>query len=118
MVVDDLINILNPLVDNKVYRQGSLTEDYPKLFITFWEVESRDKSHYDNKPSSYIYNFDVNVYGQNANEVYNTLESAINILKLHGFIISGKGIDVPSDNVDYIGRHIEIIKIEREDTNG
>ncbi len=114
MIVDELINILNPLVDDNVYRQGTVTKDYPELFITFYEVVSKGGSHYDNKSNSCIYNFDVNVYGKDADTVYSTLDSAIEILKENGFIVDGKGIDVPSDNVEYIGRHIEIIKIERE----
>ncbi|MCQ2609195.1 MAG: hypothetical protein MJ151_00120 [Lachnospiraceae bacterium] len=114
MVVDDLINVLNPLVDNNVYRQGTVTKEYPDLFITFFEVVSKGGSHYDNKPNSNIYNFDVNVYGKDVDAVYNTLDSAIAVLKENGFIVDGKGIDVPSDDAEYIGRHIEIIKIERE----
>lgn len=114
MVVDELIGILEPLVNNKVYRQGSLATEYPSLFITFFEVESKDNSHYDNKARSYRYDFDVNVYGNTPSDVYDKMEEVINVLKTNGYIVSGKGIDIPCDDKNFIGRHIEIIKIERE----
>ncbi|MBR0038950.1 MAG: hypothetical protein IJP71_02975 [Lachnospiraceae bacterium] len=115
MVVEKLIEILDPLVDNKVYRQGSFSENqkYPSLFITIWENESSDKSHYDNnKTIGYEHDFDVNVYGNNSKEVYNTLEQVITALKNNDFLVDGKGIDAPSDEPNYIGRHINAIYVD------
>ena len=115
MVVEKLIEILDPLVDSKVYRQGSFSENqkYPSLFITIWENESSDKSHYDNnKTIGYEHDFDVNVYGNNPKEVYNTLEQVITTLKNNGFLVDGKGIDVSSDEPNYIGRHINAIYVD------
>lgn len=120
MVVDKLINVLNPLVDNKVYRQGSFSESdkYPKLFITFWENESSDQSHYDNiKTLGYKHNFDVNVYGNDADEVYDTMNDVITALKNNGFIVDGKGFDIPSDEPDFIGRHIDVIYLDYKKEN-
>lgn len=117
MVVDKLINILNPIVGNKVYRQGSFSEndEYPNLFITFWENESSDKGHYDNtKVVGYEHNFDINVYGSDVDEVYTTMESVITELKNNGFIVDGKGFDIPSDEPNFIGRHIETIYLDYE----
>lgn len=117
MVVDKLINVLNSLVDSKVYRQGSFSESdkYPNLFITFWENESSDKGHYDNKEVVGVeHNFDVNVYGSDDEEVYNTMDSVITALKGNGFIVDGKGFDIPSDEPNYIGRHIETIYLDYE----
>lgn len=115
MVVDKLVEILEPLVNNQVYRQGSFLEgqEYPNLFITFWENESSDKGHYDNnKTVGYTHDFDVNVYGNNSDTVYNTLEQVITTLKNNGFIVDGKGIDVPSDEPNYKGRHINAIFVD------
>lgn len=115
MVVDKLISVLGPIVSNKVYRQGSFSEndEYPKLFITFWENESDDKSHYDNKlVLGYRHSFDVNVYGSDADEVYDTLEQAKTLLENNGFLVDGKGIDVPSDEPSFIGRHIDVIYLD------
>ena len=105
--VDDII--IKTLSDYKCYRQGSAPKELPNLFITFWENESRDLKHYDNEPISTVHNFDINVYGTKISEVYNTLEICIELLKNKGFIISGKGHDIPSDNSNYRSRGIEVI---------
>ena len=118
MVVDKLIEVVSPLVDNKMYRQGSLTENdkYPELFATFWENESGDGNHYDNKiTASYDYNFDLNIYGSDVELVYETMEKAIFTLKENNFIVNGKGFDIASDEPNYIGRHIEVLYFEREE---
>ena len=115
MVVDKLVEILGPLVDDQVYRQGSFSEGqkYPRIFITFWENESSDNGHYDNnKTIGYTHDFDVNVYGDNPYDVYSTLEQVITTLKNNDFIVDGKGIDVPSDEPNYIGRHINVIYVD------
>ena len=115
MVVDKLLEILEPLVDNKVYRQGSFSESdkYPKLFITYWENESEDKGHYDNKKVvGCAHSFDVNVYGSKVDEVYDTTGNVITALKDNGFMVDGKGIDVPSDEPNFKGRHIEAIYVD------
>jgi hypothetical protein len=52
------------------------------------------------------------VYGNNSKEVYNTLEQVITTLKNNGFLVDGKGIDVPSDEPNYIGRHINAIYVD------
>lgn len=117
MVVDKLLSILEPLVDSKVYRQGSFTENnkYPKLFITFWENESNDTGKYDNKKVVGVtHSFDVNVYGSDVDEVYETMDNVITALKSFNFMVDGKGEDVPSDEPNFIGRHIETIYVDYE----
>lgn len=117
MVVDKLIEVVAPVVNNKVYRQGSLSESkYPDLFATFWENESNDGNHYDDKTTaSYNYNFDLNIYGSDVELVYETMEKCITTLKENGFLVNGKGIDIASDEPDFIGRHIEVEYFEREE---
>ena len=115
MVVDTLIKLLNTLTVDKVLRQGTLLldETYPELFITFWENESYDGNHYDNnKENGVIYDFDINVYGSDFKKVYQTMEEAIELLKANNFIVNGKGYDIPSDEPNFIGRHINIKYIE------
>lgn len=90
-----------------VYRQGSVGE-YKDLFITLWENESYDTKHYDNVRSGIVFSYDINVYGKSPNTVYQTLRDVIDILEGDGFIITGEGHDVPSDDANYIGRGINI----------
>lgn len=115
MVVDKLIQVVSPFVNGKVYRQGSFTEKdtYPSLFITFWENESSDGNHYNNQEvNGYKYDFDLNVYGNNTNQVYETMEKVILALKNNDFIVEGQGFDIGSDEPNYIGRHVQVYYID------
>lgn len=117
MIVDKLIEIVSPLVDNKVFRQGSLSEKdtYPELFITFWENNSSDGNHYDNNiANGYKYDFDLNVYGSDVEKVYKTMKDAIDLLKDNGFLVNGQGFDIGSDEPNYIGRHVEVVYYDYE----
>lgn len=120
MVVDKLIETVAPFVNNKVYRQGSLTENdkYPELFATFFENESGDGNHYDNtETASYNFDFDLNIYGSDVELVYETMEKVITELKKQKFIVYGKGFDIDSDEPNFIGRHIQVYYFEREVEN-
>ena len=103
--VDNII--ISTLSKYKCYRQGSAPNELPNLFITFWENESNDSRHYDNEPIATIHNFDINVYGKKIGDVYDTLDECIDLLKGVGFLITGRGHDVPSDNINYRSRGIE-----------
>ena len=61
MMEDALITILESF-NYPVFRQGSMSDDdaYPETFITFWNNDSPDHSHYDN--SEYGTDWDFNVY--------------------------------------------------------
>lgn len=89
-----------------VRRQGSLAEDeaYPDDFFTFWNADSYDTSQYDGKTCGVGWEFDVNFYSNDPARTYAVLESARKELKKQGFVISGKGYDVPSDVITHTGR--------------
>lgn len=86
--------------------QGSIGKDeqYPDSFFTFWNADSSDGDHYDNDAIFYVWDFDVNFYSVNPDLVNTVLLSAKTLLKQNGFIISGKGYDVPSDEPTHTGR--------------
>ena len=111
---DALISILETF-GYPVRLQGSLTPDesYPESFFTFWNNETSDGSHYDNDAISYIWDFDVNFYSSNPALVNTVLLEARTLLKNNGWIISGKGYDVASDEPTHTGRQINAIYIER-----
>nr|DAV84567.1 MAG TPA: hypothetical protein [Caudoviricetes sp.] len=94
-----------------VIRQGSMDpeEEYPEHFFTFWNNESTDRSHYDNQCISKVYDFDVNVYSVDPEKTYTMLQDAIDHLKEHGFIISGDGYDVASDEKTHTGRGVNAL---------
>lgn len=98
-----------------VIRQGCMgaDEEYPNDFFTFWNNSSDDESFYDNQPAGTAWDFDVNFYSSDPNNVSTYLIRAIEELRKVGFIISGKGYDVASDEPSHIGRGINAIYIER-----
>lgn len=106
---DKLIELLEQF-GFSVIRQGSLGADepYPDSFFTFWNNSSEDLSHYDNKSYSYVWDFDLNFYSIDPKNTYNILDEAIKLLKANGFIISGKGHDVISDEPTHTGRGVNV----------
>lgn len=89
-----------------VLLQGSLGEKdaYPDIFFTFWNNDSYDGSHYDNEASSTVYDFDVNCYSTDPARVSTLLLQAKQRLRAVGFLISGKGYSVMSDEPTHTGR--------------
>lgn len=113
---DLLINTLETF-GFPVKLQGSLTKDekYPDSFFTFWNNDSFDYEHYDNKPIGYIWDFDINFYSIDPELVNKKLLDAIEKLRKNGFIISGQGYDVASDEPTHTGRGINALIKEKGD---
>lgn len=97
--------------------QGSLaeTEAYPDSFFTFWNNDSYDGNHYDNNAIYYVWNFDVNFYSTDPTLVNTILLRAKALLKQNGFIISGRGYDVASDEPTHTGRGMNALIIENKE---
>lgn len=93
-----------------VMRQGSMEEDenYPASFFTFWNNETVEEEHYNNKNHAEMARFDVNFYSDNPTEVYEKLREAKEELKAVGFTVTDSGHDVISDVATHIGRGIEV----------
>lgn len=107
---DRLIELLESF-GYPVIRQGSMSEDepYPDNFFTFWNNDSSDGSHYDNEVASLVYDYDVNSYSSDPSLTYSNLRDAITLLKSEGFIISGDGYDVASDEDTHTGRGVNVL---------
>ena len=97
-----------------VFLQGAMAEDevYPDSFFTFWNNSSNDWHPYDNEPSGFVWDFDVNFYSIDPTLVNSMLEDVRTLLKANGFIISGKGYDLASDEPTHTGRGINARIIE------
>lgn len=115
---DRLINILAEF-GYPVRQQGSLspTEPYPSSFFTIWNDETEDLSHYDNDAISYTWQFTVYFYSNSPDLVATIPLEAIDALKSTGWIINGRGYDVPSDEITHTGRAFDCIYIERPGIN-
>lgn len=112
-----LISILeglnNPALPVRL--QGSLgpKEAYPPAFFTYWNVETPEASHYDNKAHAYIWRYTVYFYATDPTLVDSETLAAIAALEAAGWIIDGKGYDVPSDEITHTGRAFEAVFVER-----
>lgn len=106
---DKLIEVLSQIC-NVVRQQGSLLPDepYPDEFFTFWNFSSESDSFYDDTDHTIIYEYSVCFYSKNVEHVYEKLRSAIKLLRKNGFIVSGDGHSVASDEVEYTGRGIDV----------
>lgn len=102
---DRLIELLEEF-DLPVIRQGSLDENdkYPDSFFTFWNPDSADHAHYDNSEYGIRWEYDVYFYSTDPLKTYSILEQARIKLKVNGWIITGRGFDVDSDEITHTGR--------------
>lgn len=109
-----LINTLLTL-GYPVKLQGSIEENEicPESFFTYWNYSTDDDVHYDNEPIDYIWEFSVNFYSVYPELVNIELLNAKNLLQEQGFIISGKGYDIASDEPTQTGRGMRVLKIEK-----
>lgn len=103
-----IYTILEPL-GYPVYLQGSLAEDapYPESFFTFWNYETTEK-FYDGEPWSCTWAYDVAFYTSDPAIRISKLLEAAKELKKSGYVIDGKGEDVPSDVNTHTGRSLTV----------
>lgn len=111
---DELINILE-LHGYPIFQQGSLGEEeaYPDTFLTFWNDDTYDGNHYDQKAASWTWSFDVNVYSIDPDVVNTLLLEIKSSLIAAGWTVGGKGHDVASDEITHTGRGITALYFER-----
>lgn len=95
--------------------QGSLlpNESYPDHFFTFWNNDSYGNSFYDDDEKSTVYSYQVNFYSINPEWVYTKLRAAKVALKNVGFITSGDGYSVTSDEETHDGRGMTVLYLRR-----
>lgn len=95
--------------------QGSLlpNEPYPEHFFTFWNSDSHGEKFYDDDEHSTTFIYRVCFYSVNPEWVYSKLRAAKVALKQVGFIISGDGYSVTSDEPTHDGRAINVLYLRR-----
>ena len=111
----ELIDLLESF-GYQVRLQGSLTEQekYPDSFFTVWNNSADDGSHYDNEAINYVWDFTVYFYSIDPTLVNTKILEAKTLLKQNGWIVGGKGYDVPSDEITHTGRAIDVLFLEHE----
>lgn len=113
--MEDLLIATLETLGFPVRLQGSLLPDetYPDHFFTFWNNSSTGESFYDNEEMSTSFDYDVNFYSKDSEWVYTKLREAIVALKKAGFIVSGDGYCVMSDELTHDGRGINVRYLRR-----
>lgn len=119
---DLLIEILEKAFKYPVIQQGSLSPDekYPDHFFTFWNNAADGTSHYDNQEGAIVWNYDLNFYSidpvavSEAFKMIKGKQTAKRVLKEAGFIISGGGYSVMSDEPTHTGRGITVLYREKQ----
>lgn len=91
--------------------QGSLLpeESYPDHFFTYWNDSADGVSFYSNNEGAILWAYSLNFYSINPLLVNSVLLEAKVLLKNAGFIVSGAGYDVPSDEATHTGRGISLL---------
>ena len=110
-----LINTLTEAFHLPVILQGSMEQDdaYPEAFFTFWNNSTDDTAFFDNHETQTIWNFDLNYYSNDPTSVNTVLMEAKQLLKAVGFIPTGSGHDIMSDEPTHTGRSLTLLIIEK-----
>ena len=107
---DLLISTLETL-GYPVRLQGSLlpAESYPDSFFTYWNDSADGTSFYSNDERAILWSYSLNFYSNDPLLVNTKLVEAKRLLRSAGWIVSGAGYDVPSDEPTHTGRGISLL---------
>lgn len=108
--MEDLLISMLEALGYPVRLQGSLLPDesYPDHFFTFWNDSADGTSYYSNNEGAIVWAYSINFYSIDPLLVNTKLLEAKKLLKDAGFIVTGAGYDVPSDEATHTGRGITV----------
>lgn len=107
---DLLIKTLEDTFGYPVRLQGSLSADesYSEHFFTYWNDATNGTGFYSNEETAIVWQFSLNFYSTDVLLVNSILLDAKKALKKVGFIVSGAGYSVASDETTHTGRGITV----------
>lgn len=112
-MIGRLVTTLEAL-GKEVYRQGSLTGEYPADFYTFDNLNSTGAMHYDDGEKATVWEFYIGHYSDDPDQTEQGLIEARDALRAAGFVVEGKGFDVSSGEQTHTGRAIRAYIKEME----
>lgn len=109
--MEDLLIETLEILSLPIMLQGSMLPDekYPEHFFTFWNDSADGTGFYSNDEKAIIWAYSVNFYSVDPNLTYTKLMEAKKLLKRAGFIVTGAGYDVASDEPTHTGRGITVL---------
>lgn len=112
---DLLISTLEAL-GYPVKLQGSLLPDepYPNSFFTYWNDSADGTGYYSNNESAILWAYSLNFYSTDPVLVNTKLLEAKKLLKAKGFMVSGAGYDIASDENTHTGRGISLLYRQKQ----
>lgn len=112
-VIDTLINTLATL-KYPVFLQGTYSgEEYPPAFFAYIVNDSPDRAHYDDKATSWTWDFTVIFYTNDPTLLDTVPEAARAALKAVEFIPQGKGLNAYSDDPNFTGWSIDYLFLDK-----
>ncbi len=114
--MEDLIISTLEALGYPVKLQGSLLPDepYPDSFFTYWNDSADGTSYYSNSEGAILWLYSLNFYSTDPLLTNSKLMEAKELLKSAGFIVSGAGYDVPSDEDTHTGRSISLLYRQKQ----
>lgn len=108
---EQLEQILTETFGYPVRLQGSFlpAEPYPDHFFTWWNDSADGVGFYSNDESGIVWAYSLNFYSIDPIKVNAVLLEAKQALKAAGWIASGGGYSVASDEPTHTGRGISIM---------
>ena len=102
-VVDSLVSNLQSL-NYPVFLQGTFSgAEYPDSFITYMVNSSNDRAHFDDETTSWAWDITVIFYSKIPELLFTVPETIRQTLKTAGFIPTGKGYNIFSDDPNFTG---------------
>jgi hypothetical protein len=112
---DLLISTLEAL-GYPVNLQGSYAPNqaYPDHFFTYWNDSTDGQSFYSNTEGAILWQYSLNFYSVDPLLVNSKLLEAKTLLKAAGWIVSGAGYSVMSDEPTHTGRGITVMYRQKQ----
>ena len=112
-MLDQLIELLETF-GYPVRKQGSFNDadHYPDSFFTFWNDDSPDHAHYDNKAYGTEWSYDINFYSTDPSLTETVLAAARIRLKQNGWVVPSRGFDVRCDEPTHTARGIVALYLD------
>ena len=106
--MEDLIISTLSELGYPVKQQGSLQpeEAYPHHFFTFWNDATDGSGFYSNTETAMVWQYSINFYSTDPEKIGSEFLKAKQLLKAAGFIVTGLGYSVMSDEPTHTGRGI------------